>query len=151
MLVQCILHVHFVHTHTHTHTHTLIPFEDHKPMGLKADIAGSLTGVKALTLFSWGKEGAWVGGNGVNPEARKESTNMTYISVALPEAHFVVLFIKVVCMVILQKPRTLTQNEKQLNVFYYETEGSIFGNTLQISFFGCHNNCKLKFLCYSLN
>ena len=71
-------------------------------------------------------------GGGVNPKDNKESTNMTYISMALPEAHSVVLFIKVVCMVILQKHRTLTQNEKQLNVFYYETEGSIFGNTLQI-------------------
>ena len=33
------------HTHTHTHTHTrshthiLIPFENHKPMGLKVNIA----------------------------------------------------------------------------------------------------------------
>ena len=28
-----------VHTHPHTHTHILIPSEDHKPTGLKVDIA----------------------------------------------------------------------------------------------------------------
>ena len=28
-----------MHTHTHTHTHILVPFEDSKPTGLKADIA----------------------------------------------------------------------------------------------------------------
>ena len=35
LLTRVDLHT---HTHTHTHTHILLPFDDHKPTGLKVDV-----------------------------------------------------------------------------------------------------------------